>query len=313
MWDKQGIKVSILNKLNTQIKSVLKKKIQVSSEMVGAKIKPFKYKVLFRQTSNYAASIFDENSIYYDTNRKQKIVAHPLFPVRISWKIAENINEHWEIDFPEKALENFVHHSEYLAIHRLLEPGDELFIHGELAALFPHKLGVRIVLKFDYYDQAKELVQTELIGAILFGVKCTDKGKTSIELPSTERIKQSSPIWEEQVTVPRFAPFIYDGCNDIVYPIHTDKKFAQEMGLPDIILQGTATLAKSVSILIRKEIGNNPNHVKVISGKFTNIVVPPNQLSISLLKRNETELYFHVKDKNGKIVIKGGYLKFSMS
>ena len=301
----------MLNKLNIQIKSVLKKKIQVSSEMVGAKIKPFKYKVLFRQTSNYAASIFDENSIYYDTNRKQKIVAHPLFPVRISWKIAENINEHWEIDFPTEALENFVHHSEYLEIHRLLKPGDVLTIHGELAAFLPHKLGAKIILKFDYFDKADEHVQTELIGAILFGVKCTDKGKTSIELPSTERIKQSSPIWEEQIIVPRSAPFIYDGCNDIVYPIHTDIKFAQNMGLPDIVLQGTATLAKSVTILIKKELEKNPNRVKMISGKFSNIVVPPNQLTVLLQKRNETELYFNVTDKNGKIVLKGGYLKFA--
>jgi len=302
--------MSVINKLNLQLKSVLKKKIQLDSDIVGARIKPFNYKLSFRQTSNYAASIFDKNNIYYDTTRKDKIVAHPLFPVRISWKIIENINKHWEIDLPEKALENLVHQSEYLEFQRLLKPDDELTVRGELAALIPHKLGVKITLRFDYYDKTNDLVLTELIGALLFGVKCTDKGKCSANLPALERIEDTSPIWEEQIQIPRFAPFLYDGCNDIVYPAHTDIVFAKKMGLPGIILQGTATLAKSVSILIKKELSGNPDHVKTISGKFTDIVVPPNHLSVRLLERKESALHFCVKDKNGKSVLKGGYIKF---
>ena len=75
-----------MSKLNAQIKSIFAKKIHLSSDIVGAKLKPFQFEVTFRQTSNYAASIFDDNNIYYDTNKSHKIVAHPLFPVRISWQ-----------------------------------------------------------------------------------------------------------------------------------------------------------------------------------------------------------------------------------
>jgi len=302
--------MSVLNKLNSQIKFALKKKIQISSDIVGAKIKPFHFKVSFRQTSNYAASIFDENKIYYDTNKKNKIVAHPVFPVRISWNIVENINQHWEIDFREKALDSLVHYSEYLELHRLLMPGDELTVHGELTALVPHKLGAKITLKFDYYDKAARLILTEYIAALLFSVKCVDSGRTSVELPLIERIENISPIWVQQIQIPRSAPFIYDGCNDIVYPIHTDIEFAQKRGLPDIILQGTATLAKSVSILIKNELNDVSRLIKVISGKFTDIVVPPNQLSVRLLKKTSQELFFDVKDKNDKIVLKGGFIRF---
>jgi len=305
--------MSMLNKLNSQIKSVLKKKIKISSDIVGAKIKPFRFDVTFRHTSNYAASISDENNIYYNTNKKHKIVAHPLFPVRISWKIVENINQHWEIDFPEKALDNLVHLSEYIEYQRLIKPGDELTVIGELAALFPHKMGTKITLKFDYYDKEDEHVLTEMISALLLGVKCTDYGKSSVELPNIERLENASPIWEEHIQIPRSAPFIYDGCNNIVYPIHTDIKFAQKMGLPDIVLHGTATLAKSVSILIRKELSADPNLVKVISGKFTNMVVSPNHLSVLLLKRDESTLHFSVMDQNGKSVLKGGYIQFEKS
>lgn len=300
----------MLNKLNAQIKSVFAKKIHLSSDIVGAKLNPFHFDVTFRQTSNYAASIVDNNRIYYDTVKKNNIVAHPLFPVRISWQIIENINQYWEIDFPEKALENLVHQSEYLEIHRLVRPGDELTVQGELAALVPHKFGAKLTLKFDYFDSENELVQTEIVGGLLFGAKCTDYGKSSIDLPNIERIEETNPIWEEQIQITRAAPFIYDGCNNIVYPIHTDIHFAQNMGLPDIILQGTATLARSASVLVKKELNNDPRLIKVISGKFTDILIPPNQISVQLLKRNDSELYFCVLDKNSKYLVKGGYLKF---
>jgi hypothetical protein len=285
--------------------------MKISTQIVGTKSKPYLFQVSDRQISNYAASIFDENQIYYKKEHGKEMVAHPIFPVRISWKIIEKINQQWETDLPGNILDNLVHQSEYLEIHRLLKPGDKLSITGEIIALLPHKRGTKITIKFDYYDQENQIVLSEFLGAIIFGSKCSDRGKTTQALPVTEKIEQDSPLWEEKIAVSRVAPFLYDGCNEIVYPIHTDQGYARSMGLPDIILQGTATLAMSVSTVIRKELNKNPQRIKMVSGKFTDIVVPPNQLSVRLLKKNEQEIYFDVSDQNDKFVLKGGYIKFS--
>jgi hypothetical protein len=300
--------VSLLQKINILSRNIFKKKIKISSEIVGSRIKPYRFKVTARHISNYAASIFDENSIYYDTD--QEITAHPLFPVRISWQIIERLNQLLEIDFPLNLLNHIIQQSEYLIINKLPHADDALIIHGELAAILPHKLGTKVVLKFDYYDQKEQLRLTEFVGGILFGIKCADKGKTSIELPVTERIEPDSHLWQEHISISRLTPYIYDGCNDIVYPVHTDREYARSKGLPDIILQGTATLAMSISTIIRKELNNDPGKVQAISGKFTDIVVPPNRLCVRLLKKSEQEMYFDVTDQDHKFVLKGGHLKY---
>lgn len=199
---------ALLNKLKFYYKSLSKPKMKISTQIVGTKSKPYSFQVTDRQISNYAASIFDENEIYYKTEKEKEIVAHPIFPVRISWKIIENINQQWETDLPENILDNLIHQSEYLEIHRLLKPGDKLNIAGEIIALFPHKRGSKIIIKFDYYDQKNQKVLSEFLGAIIFGSKCSDPGKTTQILPVTDKIERDVPLWEEKIAVSRVAPFL---------------------------------------------------------------------------------------------------------
>ncbi|HDL18901.1 MAG TPA: hypothetical protein ENH29_07590, partial [Bacteroidetes bacterium] len=136
----------------------MKKKIQISSQIVGARMKQYHFKVTFRQISNFAASISDGNERYFNTQKANGIIAHPLFAVRISWGIVTKIFELWDMTLPAEIFSNLLHHSEYLIHHRPLKPGDELTIQGEISGLFPHKLGAEIVLKFDSFDQSGQLV-----------------------------------------------------------------------------------------------------------------------------------------------------------
>lgn len=287
---------------------MMKKRVKLSSQIVGAHMKPYHYRVNFRQISNYAASIFDENDRYFNTQKESEIIAHPLFAVRISWEIVTKFFKLWQVKLPADIFDHLLHHSEYLIVHRPLKPGDELTIRGEISGLIPHKLGAKIVLKFDYFDSSDQHVLTEYVTAILFGVKCLDDGKITHDLPEIGRIQSTVPLWQEPLSVSRSAPYVYDGCNNIVYPIHTDIHYARSVGLPDIVLQGTATLAMGVSAIIRKELGNDPGRVKVVAGKFTGIVVPPNQLNVRLLKKGATDFSFDILDQNDKFVLRGGYV-----
>lgn len=280
--------------------------MKLSSKMVGTRIRPFHYSVSFRDVSNFAASIGDDNDGYFDTEKTP--AAHPLFPVRISWQIIQNLVQLWDADIHEDLLAGMVHHSEHIQIHRDFHPGDDLTVKGECVALVPHHLGAKIVLRFDYTDVEYRLVVTEYTGAIVFGVNCSDEGKILPGIPEIQRVGECAPIWKEEIEISRLAPYIYDGCNDIVYPIHTDRRFARSIGLPDIVLQGTATLAMGVSALVRKEGCNLPKNVKMVAARFTDIVVPPNKLVVRLLKKRGADFYFDVMEQSGKTVIKGGYM-----
>jgi len=301
--------IPTLNKFKRYFRSLSQQKILIDSSLVGSRIKPFQFLVDARQISNYAAAISDLNEVYYLSTKQKILQSHPLFPVRISWGIIKNLSDYLDIKMPFNLQSQLVHQSEYLQFERLPNPGDTLQLGGEIAALIPHRRGVKIFLKFEYYDQNEQLVLTEYIGSILFGVKCTDSGKGITTIPSVQKIDKPIPIWNENISIPRSAPFIYDGCTDIVYPIHTDQTFARSMGLPDIILQGTATLAMSISVLLKRELGNDPRMVEVVAGKFTNVVVPPNNLTVQLLKKTSKELFFDVKDQNNQFVIRGGYIR----
>ena len=303
------MKIPTLNKLKYFFKLLSRQKVLIDSNIVGSRIKLYQFSVNARQISNYAAAISDLNDVYYLSEKQNNLCSHPLFPVRISWGIIESLSEYLDIETPFNLQSQLVHHSEYLQFKRLPKPGDVLTLKGELAAVTPHHRGAKLILKFEYYDQSDQLILIEYIGSILFGVNCTDAGRGINTIPTVQRIEESTPIWSESISVPRSAPYIYDGCTEIVYPVHTDQKFARSMGLPDIILQGTATLAMSISTLLKKELGDDPRLVEVVAGKFTDVVVPPNNLTVQLLKKSSQELFFDVKEKTGQFVIRGGYIR----
>jgi hypothetical protein len=301
--------IPVINKLKTTFGILKQKKFKIDSGIVGTQLKPYLFTVEDRHVSNFAAAIGDENSHYYVSANTNILCSHPVFPVRISWEIIKNLSLWLKSEVPFDLNTPLVHHSEYLEIQRLPKPGDQLTLSGQIAAFLPHSRGSRLVLRFSYVDKQKQPLLTEFVTAILFNVRCADAGKQLDLPPAIQRVTEDKIIWEEQIAISRLTPFIYDGCTDIVYGIHTDQKFALRMGLPDIILQGTATLAISISTILKKELNCDPQTVRLLAGKFTDIVVPPNRLTVRLLKQENNQFYFDVHQKNGNFVIRGGYLK----
>ncbi|KAA3656171.1 MAG: hypothetical protein DWQ10_16005 [Calditrichaeota bacterium] len=106
-------------------------------------------------------------------------------------------------------------------------------------------------------------------------------------------------------------PFIYDACTNIVFPIHTSQKFAHTVGLPGIILQGTATLAFAVREMINRHAEGNPLNLKYLACNFSGMVFPDSEIRIQLLaidkQASDLHLFFQVLDDKEQIVIKNGY------
>lgn len=210
-------------------------------------------------------------------------------------------------------MKTLVHYTEHLVFHRLIRPDDELTVKGKIAAIFPHRAGTQIISRFDAIDKSNLPVFTEHVGGMLRGVKCVGEGRGEDSLPEVPMNKDNSkPLWKKSIAIERLQPFIYDGCTNIFFPIHTSKKFAHFVGLPDIILQGTATLAFAVRELINEEAHGNPYNVKEISCKFSDMVMPGTTIEIQLNKRkkveNGAELYFEVYNSTNKKAISNGYV-----
>jgi hypothetical protein len=167
------------------------------------------------------------------------------------------------------------------------------------------------VIRFDAVDAFNQMVFTEHTGAMLRGVQLRDGGKGGETLPEMVAKKQADSIlWETHLRIDRMLPFLYDGCTRIIFPIHTSKKFARQIGLPDIILQGTATLALAVRELINREAKGDPSRLRELSCRFTGMVFPGDAVTLNVYgnlgaERNRV-LYFDVRNAEGQSVINRG-------
>jgi len=288
--------------------------MKINNQFVNSPLKDYKVKIDWRHIMNYAAAVEDDNPYYFDDECQDGIVAPPMFAVAVTWPIIENLPTFIQVEkFPIKVLKTLVHYTEHLKFHRLIKPNDELIIKGKIVAILPHRAGTHIITRLDAIDKDNNPVFTEHLGGILRGVKLDGDGKGEEFLPKIPNVRSTNkPLWKKTIAIDKLRSFIYDGCTDIVFAIHTSKKFAHFVGLPGIILQGTATLAYSLKKIIDIEAESNPHKVDEIYCKFTGMVLPDTDIQIQLNSKNKiekkTELQFEVYNSEGKKAISNGYL-----
>lgn len=289
----------------------------IDSTIVGTKLAQSSFEVSWRHATNYAASIGDVNPRYLDDSRSEGLVAHPLFAVAVTWPVSQNIREHLDIDgFPWEVLTTQVHYSERLEFHRLVRPGEMLTIGGVVEAVLPHRAGTHFVIRYDVTDDQGRSVFTEHTGAMLRGVTCSDDGRALEGFPGKPVPRPAEEcVWSTEVAVSKAEPFLYDGCADIAFPIHTSNAFARAVGLPGIILQGTATLAMAAREIINREADGDPHRLLGLDCRFTGMVLPGTTITLRAYESPTdsgcSELRFEVLDHNGDKAISRGTARLS--
>ena len=287
--------------------------MEISSNLVGTRLKPHSTQIHWRDTMNYAAAIFDSNPLFFDDEQEGGVVVHPMFSVALTWPIVEHLSEYLDtVDIPLEVLLTQVHYTEHLIFHRQFRPDEKLTIKGKIVAILPHRAGTHIVVRFQAFDQDRELVFTEYNGAMLRGVQCGGTGQKEKNCPVTPEDRDSHKLrWQKRIAIDPLLPFIYDGCTNIVFPIHTSKKFARQVGLPEIILQGTATLALAVRELIKREAESQPSRLKEIYCRFSGMVLPGNDITLQVFEalagQKSGRCYFDVLNQKGEKAISHGY------
>ena len=74
---------------------------------MGTPLKAYQTEVNWWETTNYAAAIQDNNPKYFNDLEEPGIVAHPMFPVAVTWSILSQLGEYIESeDFPKDVLMN---------------------------------------------------------------------------------------------------------------------------------------------------------------------------------------------------------------
>jgi len=294
--------VIALNETTTKIRIAMRflfrERLHISPETIETRIRDHRFTISRQQADDF-------RSVVDDTPTSQAVtdLIHPLFLSRISWHIVENFNQYLSQPIEPKLLKTLVHLSVDLEYKEALEYDKEYRVKSRLCQVTPHRKGTRLTIRFEYF-QDDRLVAVEHTTGILFGVKCNGQGRQSGNIPSKSRVSEK-PIWARTVSIDEKLPYAYAAKAGIDAPIHTDPEFARSIGLPDIILQGTCTFAKAVSVII-----NEPafgfEGVAGVSANFTGMLVAPNEIEVRVLFHSDDRLVFDVLDKDGQAVIKGG-------
>lgn len=282
--------------------------MKVTSHFVGAPFRDRSMELTTRRIMNFAASVFDDNPFFLDDERADGIVAHPMIACSITWPSSLDIDKYLIAeDFPAHLNRYQVHYTESIVWHRPMRPGDHLTVHGELSAILPHRAGTHLIVRYDAVDANGQPVFTEFTGAMLRDVECEDEGRGEDAVPPLPKFRSTETIWEAPIDLHPLAAHIYDGCADISFPIHSSVAFAHMVGLPNIIIQGTATVTYAVSELIRREADGDPTRVQALDCRFTGMVLPGSRISVKLKGREAgegfTDLYWDVLDEKGRRVV----------
>jgi acyl dehydratase len=293
--------------------------LRISRAIVGTEVGPLAHPVDARWLMAYAAGLGEQDGRYYDTRRAGGPVAHPLFSVCYEWPLA--------LEIRAKALDadigaRGVHATHHVVIHRLPHAGDTLLTSACITAITRRRSGTLVTTRFTTVDERGAPVTTTDHGSLYRGVGCDEEasvGHPSVGAWTTRRgHRAGAPAgtpgtgqvrWTDAVPVAAEAAHVYTECARIWNPIHTDIAVAQSVGLPGLILHGTATLALALSRAVARDLDGDPTRVHEVAGRFTGMVLMPSTFTVrGLAALPDGRLALDALDAEGRAVVSDAWI-----
>ena len=197
-----------------------------------------------------------------------------------------------------------------------LRVGDVVTVQGRRIEVSQRPPGVYVVTRFEMRDNAGSLLATVDDGAIARGAH-TDGPDVSLEdtPPLPRPTGRETGGWSATVAIAKEAPHVYTECADIWNPIHTERRVALAADLPDIILQGSATMAIAARELVNRLASGDPARLARLAGQFRAMVIPGKTISVVCSgtasdQQGRTLAFFEVLNSKGEPAIKGGTAVF---
>lgn len=295
-----------IKRISHILRFIFGKKLKISSDIFHTEIKDSYYSVNEEDVHNFYEAVRNTSDDFKGFNKNDSI--HSLFFTKISWKIIENLNDYLEIPIDPKILKTIVHQSEYFRYFNAFKIPGKIKVKSKIWQIQSHRKGTNILINFDYYSD-DQLIASEYSGGLLFGVKYIGENQNFEEIPNINN-NSDKILWQKQAKIDSDLSYLYAEKAEIDAPIHTDPTFAKSLGLPDIILQGTCTLAKSINLIVSENSFFKQDEIESISGRFSGILVPPDNITVRVFTDNKQMIIFDVINDSGEVVIKGGHIKY---
>ena len=297
----------------------------IDSALVGASTSVHRHDVDARWTMAYSAALGDTGPHYLDTT--SEVVAHPLFTIAPEWAVHLEARDQLAENglTPDERLRS-VHAAHDCRVHRLVRPGDRLDTRATVVLVEARRPGAYVVTRLDTTGADGEPVCTTYQASVYRGVAVEGGDRVhagpppipAAAAPAAASAAASNggpaPLAELPAPVPANLAHVYSECARIWNPIHTDVEVAHRMGLPDVILHGSATLALAVSRIVDYAAGGDPRSVRRLGGMFRGMVLMPSEVRVRVFADEAAGegrvVAWDVLNAEGRPAITNGFLVF---
>ena len=264
-----------------------------------------------RRVMAYAAGIGASDECYFDDERG--VVAHPAFCVSLEWPVVSGPGYLAAIGHSAHAPRGAVHVLQDSRFHRLIRAGDSLRTQARIAQVRQTSAGVLVTSCVETTDAGTAAPIVTTWTAAMFLREKLDGDPAADEAPPALRKDAEVTVPSQRVAI-ETSPGLahrYSECASIWNPIHTERKAAQAIGLPGIILHGTCTWALAGEALIHAAAGGEPRRLRRLAGRFKASVLPGDTLDLEFGRESDGQWQFALRTPRGELAITHGIAEIS--
>ena len=236
----------------------------IATSRVGRRTIAVTTELTKRRLLAFAAGIGEWDARYSDDLREGRLLGHPGLVESLMWKARFVLDD----DTDPRAIPFGVHASTDWRFQRAFRLGDVITTQGETIGVAQIPPGVISTTRYRFVDSRGAEVAVMDTSGIMRGLRTEGPDRVGAEVPPLpdrvlpDRAEAAEPVWSKEIPVSPEAAHIYTECADIWNPIHTERGFARDAGLPDPILQGSCTFVFSVRELMREYLDNDAERLR---------------------------------------------------
>lgn len=266
-------------------------------ELGGKTYAPVKRTITAEEIAAYAAASGDDNPRHTPGPDQ---VASPIFPVVPGLVLAGTVT----LD-PELGVDNLlmiVHGEQEILHHRPIRAGDTLVLTPSLVSVDDRGRGATFVARVEASTPDGEAVNEQLWTIFVRGA---GSGKDRASASRPEPPGRGEEVARFTSHVDEDMPARYAEASGDHNPIHLDPVVAAAVGLPGVINHGLGTLSLVTAGLVRHVVGGDPERVRRIRARFTDVVIPGSDLDTGVWESSGNGLAFETARSDGTVAMFG--------
>lgn len=262
-----------------------------------------------RRAMAYATGIGAEDAIYLDDAQPGGVVAPLAITCAMDWPVFTTPGWLAAVGRTRETLFNhLVHGAQITEFHNAIRPGQTLEIRGRIVEMRQTRAGALVTARIETGDALTGLPIATGWFASIYRDTPLDGPSGSIEEVPSLRAEAAVPgrLSRHRLSIAKGQAHIYTECADIWNPIHTEREFALASGLPDIILHGTCTWAKTLQLLAGLHRPGDALPFRRFGARFAGYVVPGQDITVEHGPLRDGAIPFAVRTAEGRLALSHG-------